>query len=110
MVTGDSLRPGLALSLEHDPAHNRLLQPFSTSAPSTEGALPTSLVSVRAAGALSCFVSRTRLTSCRTSWSLDLLKAAKLFTDSDMTNSDWGSNEKYFHRCFARFRQFNRGK
>ena len=34
MLTDDSPRPDLALSLEHDPVDNKLLKPSSTSAPS----------------------------------------------------------------------------
>ena len=69
----------LALSLEHDPVDNKLLQPSSTSAPSTEGGLLpllTSLVSVREGGqgtAVSCVQEKTdQLQNL-----LDLLKAAE---------------------------------
>ena len=46
------------------------------------------------------FSYRFRVTSCP-----DLYSYTELFTHSDTTNSDWGSSEKYFYRCFARFRQ-----
>ena len=46
------------------------------------------------------FSYRFGLTSCS-----DLNSYTELFTHSDTTISDWGSIEKYFHRCFARFRQ-----
>ena len=40
----------------------------------------------------------------------DRTSYTELFTHSDTTHSntthsDWGSSEKYFYRCFARFRQ-----
>jgi midasin len=46
------------------------------------------------------FAYRFGVTSCS-----DLHSYTELFTHSDTINSDWGSSEKYFYRCFARFRQ-----